>query len=108
MIEHIVPVESGINHAAVVTKKVKDCMDGMIDDIDVEVISEYLLFNSGLKQSPGHAVITDFTGLCKLLKDFLVVFFKIVKKSRTHSLHLIHSHLNDPEERLNGVIRLLD
>ncbi len=76
MIEHIVPVESGINHAAVVTKKVKDCMDGMIDDIDVKVISEYFLFNSGLKQFPGHAVITDFNlsaaftvvGLCRALQ----------------------------------------
>ncbi len=59
MVEHIVPVEAGINHAAVVTKKVKDCMDGMIDDIDVEVISEYLLFNSGLKQFQGHAIIAN-------------------------------------------------
>ena len=108
MVEHIFMLETSIDHSAVVTKKVKECMDGMVNDIDIEVIPEYLLFNSGLKQFPGQAVIAHFTRLGKLFEDFLVVFLAIVEKSRAHTLHLTNCHLDNPEEGLDSAVRLIN
>ena len=108
MVEHIFMLETSVDHVTVVTKEVKKCMNSLVYNLDVDIVPEYFLLNTGLKQFPGHTVITDLAGLGKMFKDFLMVFFKIVKKSRTHSLHLVNGHLDDPEERLNGIVRLLD
>ena len=108
MVEHIFSVETRVNHTAVVTKKVKQGMKGPVNDIDIEVIPEYTLFNTGLKQFPGHAEITDLAGFGKLFKDFLMVFFEIIEKGRAHSLHLIYRHFYNTEKCLDGIVRLID
>ena len=82
MVEHIFPVETWVNHIAVVTKKVKQGMKGPVNDIDIEVVPKYTLFNTGLKQFSGHAEITDLARFGKLFKDFLMVFFEIIEKCR--------------------------
>ena len=108
MVEHFFMLESCFYHGAVVTKKIKERMDGIVDYIDVEVGSEYLLFDTSLKQFPGQAVIAHLTRLRKLFEDFLVVFLDIVEKCRVRSLHLTNRHLDDPEESLNGIVRLIN
>jgi len=108
MVEHIFMLETSVDHAAVVTKKVEQGMKGPVDDFDVDIVPEHLLLNTGLKQFPGHTVIAYFTWIRKLLKNFLMVFFKVMEKSGARSLHLNNGHLDDPEESFNGIVRLID
>ena len=108
MVEHFFMLESCFNHGAVVTKKIKERMDGIVNYIDVEVGSEYLLFDTSLKQFPGQAVIAHLTRLRKLFEDFLVVFLAILEKSRAHTLHLTNCHLDNPEEGLDSAVRLIN
>ncbi len=108
MVEHIFMLETSVDHAAVVTKKVEQSMKGPVDDFDVDIVPEHLLLNAGLKQFPGHTVIAYFTWIRKLLKNFLMVFFEVMEKSGARSLHLNNGHLDDPEECLNGIVRLID
>ncbi len=48
MVKHIFPVVPGLNHFAVLPKQVKECMKGPVDDLNVDVVPEYLLLNPGL------------------------------------------------------------
>ena len=108
MVEHIFVLETSIDHVTVVTKEVKKCMNSLVYNLDVDIVPEYFLLNTGLKQFPGHTVIADLSGLGKMFKDFLMVFLEIVEKCRARSLHLTNCHLDDPEECLNGIIRLFN
>ena len=108
MVEHIFMLETSVDHAAVVTKKIEQSMKGPVDDFNVDIVPEHLLLNTGLKQFPGHTVIAYFTWIRKLFKNFLMVFFEVMEKSGARSLHLNNGHLDDPEERLNGIVRLID
>jgi len=108
MVEHIFMLETSVDHAAVVTKKIEQSMKGPVDDFNVDIVPEHLLLNTGLKQFPGHTVIAYFTWIRKLLKNFLMVFFEVMEKSGACSLHLNNGHLDDPEESFNGIVRLID
>ncbi len=108
MVEHILMFETCFYHSTVMAKKVKERMDGMVNDIDTEVRSEYLLFNTSLKQFPGQTVIAHFTRLGKLFKDFLMVFLNIVEECRARTLHLANGHLDYPEEGFDGIVRLIN
>jgi hypothetical protein len=53
VVEHIFPVIPGLHEVAVLTKKVKERVQGTVDDPDVEIIPENLLLNPRFNQFPG-------------------------------------------------------
>lgn len=108
MVEHIFSVVPGIYHTAVMTEQVEERMDGEVDYLNVYIVSENFLLNSGFKQAPGHTEIADLAWFGELLKDFLMIFFEIIEESGTHSHHLINGHFDDPEEGFNGIFRLIN
>jgi len=108
MVKHKFPIVTSIHHFAVVTKEVKERLEGPVNDINVDIIPEHFLFNTGFKQFLGDAEITDLTRFGKLFEDFLMVFSEIVEKGGTHAHHLANGHLDNPEEGLDGIVRLVD
>jgi len=81
MVEQILAVEAGFDHAAVMAKKFEECMDRVVNDFNVKIIPEYLLFNAGLKQFTGDAEIADLSRACHLIKYFPVVFLRSLQKN---------------------------
>jgi hypothetical protein len=72
VVEHISVIETSFDHLAVVTKKFKKRMDGQVNYFDVDIVSEYLLFDAGLEQFPGNTEIAYFSRIGKLFKDIRV------------------------------------
>lgn len=108
MVEHVLSVKPRINHAAVVPEEVKEGMDGVVDNFHVDIVPEYFLPDARFQEFPGHAHVTHLSRFSKLFKDLLVIFSKIVEKGRAHARHLGHGHLDDPEQGLDGIVRLLN
>lgn len=59
LVENIFPVMSGCYQAAFLVEKVEEGMDGPVYDVQVDVIPEYLLLDSGFQQFAGYTEIPD-------------------------------------------------
>ena len=79
-------------------------MERAVYDINMDVLSEDLLFNPGLQKLQGNAEVSYFTRIGKLFKDPGVVFFEVVEKCRIHLLNLADGDLHDPEHGFDGVV----
>ena len=83
-------------------------MEGAVDNQYIKVIPEHPLSDPGFKQASGHTEIMELTWLVQLFKHVLMVFLNIMEECGTHPGHLFNIQLDNPEECLDGIVRLID
>ena len=97
MLKQISMVKSGLHHTAVVTEKVEEGMEGLVDNVHMQVIPEYALLHPCFKKLLRDAEIADIAWMSRFFINTLVVFLEVIKEERIHLGDLADGKFHDSE-----------
>ena len=79
-----------------------------VDDINMDILPEYLLLDPCFQQVPGYTEIPQVIVPGEPLKQGIMIFLHIMEEEGVGLFHILHGDTHDPEEGLHGVIGMFD